>query len=101
MIFFRLETFDQVLTFLNGAFTTPLYNFYARELVNAVFTPPFIVCFVISALYLTPIFDKIRNALYNTRFGFIIVDVVVVALFIFAVAEMLTSGFNPFIYFRF
>ena len=45
--------------------------------------------------------DKINDTLYRTKFGFIIVDIVVVVLFAYAVTEMLTSGFNPFIYFRF
>ena len=101
MILFRLETLEQVRLFINGALSLPLYNYSTRELVNEVYNPYFMVCFVMSILYLTPFFSNIKNHLYKTRFGFILVDMIVILLFIYAVTEMLTSGFNPFIYFRF
>ncbi|MBO6119165.1 MAG: MBOAT family protein [Lachnospiraceae bacterium] len=101
MILFRLESFEQIRLFLEGAVSYPSYNYSTRELVNEVYNPYFIVCFVMSVLYLTPFFSKIKNALYNTKFGFIIVDLVIITMFLYAVVEMLTSGFNPFIYFRF
>ena len=101
MILFRLENMQDVAYFVKGFFKPALFNYSTRDLVDAIFTPNFIVCFVCSVLYLTPFFAKIRDALYRTRFGFIIVDIVIIALFIYAVVEMLTTGFNPFIYFRF
>ena len=101
MILFRLESFEQVKLFIEGAFSTPRYNYSTRELVNEVYNPYFMVCFATSILYLTPFFAKIKNVLYKTRFGFILVDIIVITLFIYAVIEMLTTGFNPFIYFRF
>ena len=101
MILFRLESLEQVRLFIYGALSSPLYNYSTRELVNEVYNPYFMVCFVTSILYLTPLFSNIKNYLYKTRFGFILVDIIVIVLFIYAVTEMLTSGFNPFIYFRF
>ncbi|MBR4315289.1 MAG: MBOAT family protein [Lachnospiraceae bacterium] len=101
MILFRLENLDQIKLYLEGALSYPIYNYSTRELVNEVYNPYFMVCFLTALLYLTPFFSKIKNALYKTRFGFIIVDIVIITLFIYAVIEMLTSGFNPFIYFRF
>ena len=101
MILFRLENLDQIRLFLTGAFSTPFYNYSTRELVNEVYNPYFMVCFVTSLLYLTPFFSKIKNFLYKSRFGFIIVDILIITLFLYAVIEMLTSGFNPFIYFLF
>lgn len=101
MILFRLESFEQIKMFISGAFSMPQYNYYTRELVNEVYNPYFIVKFVIAVLYLTPLFSKLKNALYKITVGFIFVDIVVVTLFVYAVIEMLTSGFNPFIYFRF
>lgn len=101
MILFRLESFEQIKLYLEGALSSPLYNYSTRELVNEVYNPYFMVCFLTALLYLTPFFSKIKNALYKTRFGFIIVDIIIITLFLYAVIEMLTSGFNPFIYFRF
>ena len=101
MILFRLETFGEVILFLKGAFSYPNYNYSTRELLNEVYNPYFIVCLITSILYLTPLFNNIKNILYKTRFGFIVVDILIILLFIYAVVEMLTTGFNPFIYFRF
>ena len=101
MILFRLESLEQIKLYLVGALSSPLYNYSTRELVNEIYNPYFMVCFLMAILYLTPFFSKVKNALYKTRFGFIIVDIVIITLFLYAVIEMLTSGFNPFIYFRF
>ena len=101
MVFFRLESLNEALIFLHGFFTTTHFNYYTREIVNEIFNPFFITIFIISLIYLTPIFGRIKEALYRTYFGFLIVDIVVIVMFLYAVTEMLTSGFNPFIYFRF
>ena len=101
MILFRLDDFEQIRLFIHGAFSSPQYNYYTRSLVNEVYNPYFMVCFIASVLYLTPFFTNIKKFLYKTWFGFIIVDIIIITLFIYAVIEMLTTGFNPFIYFRF
>lgn len=101
MILFRIENIEQIKLFLSGALQLPSYNYSTRQLVNEIYNPYFIVCFITSVLYLTPFFAKIKKMLYKTIFGFVFVDILIITLFIYAVAEMLTSGFNPFIYFRF
>ncbi len=101
MILFRLDSLNQVALYLNGLFSSPLYNYSTRELLNIIFTPTFAICFFVSVLYLTPLFDKIKYRLNHTKYGYIIVDTVIAFMFIYAVIEMLTSGFNPFLYFRF
>ena len=101
MILFRLDSLNQVALYLNGLFNSPLYNYSTRELLNIIFTPTFAICFFVSVLYLTPLFDKIKYRLNHTKYGYIIVDTVIAFMFIYAVIEMLTSGFNPFLYFRF
>lgn len=101
MAIFRFDTFDAFLVYFRGLFSAPALNYNARWLLQAIFSPYFAIIFIISILYLTPFFDKIYSALYKTRFGFIIIDIVVVLFFVYAIMEMLTTGFNPFIYFRF
>lgn len=101
MILFRLENMSDVMLFIKGMFSHEHFNYSTREFLNEVFNPGFIISFIISVLYLTPFFDKIRGALNRTKIGFIIVDLVIIVTFICAVVEMLTTGFNPFIYFRF
>ena len=101
MILFRLDNIEDIKLFIYGFFNQVNLNYSSRELINAIYNLPFFITFSISILYLTPIFDKINNILNNTKFGFIIVDIIVITLFIYSVIEMLTTGFNPFIYFRF
>lgn len=101
MAIFRCENLPDIHMFIRGMFSRESFNSYTRDLITAIFSPKFIISFVISMLYLTPIFAKIKDTLYRSKYGFIIVDIVVIALFIIAIIEMLTTGFNPFIYFRF
>ena len=101
MIFFRIESINDLSLYFVGLFSKMQLNFYARQLLASIFNPSFVVCFIISILYLTPIFDKIRKYLYKYKYGYMIVDTVTIVLFAYAVIDMLTTNFNPFIYFRF
>lgn len=101
MVIFRFENFNDFLIYINGLFSAPVFDASTRQLLQLIFTPYFVLIFIISILYLTPFFDKIYNALSKRYFGFIVIDLVVVTSFAYAVVEMLTTGFNPFIYFRF
>lgn len=101
MILFRLNSINEVKLYLDGLFSAPLFNSNTRFIINTIFTPTFMASFIISVLYLTPFFDKIESVLKRSKNGIIIVDTVIIVLFIYSVIEMLTSGFNPFIYFRF
>ena len=101
MIFFRIESIKDLNLYLSGLFGKMQLNFYARPLLSSIFNPTFVVCFIISILYLTPIFDKIKKYLYKYKYGYMIVDLTTIVLFAYAVIDMLTTNFNPFIYFRF
>ena len=74
---------------------------WSREVLSSIYNPYFIIIFFISILYITPLFKNLHNYLYRLKYGFVVVDLVIVFLFIYAVVEMLTTGYNPFIYFRF
>ena len=101
MILFRLETLGDVKLLIEGFLSGPEYNMWSRDVLSVVYNPYFIVIFIISLIYITPIFGNLKNYFYKKKYGFIIVDLVVIVLFIYAVFEMLTTGYNPFIYFIF
>lgn len=101
MILFRLETLGEVKLLIEGFINGPEYNMWSRDVLSAVYNPYFIVIFIISIIYITPILKNLKNYFYKLKYGFIVVDLVVVLLFVYAVFEMLTTGYNPFIYFRF
>ena len=101
MVFFRLDNINDVKLLYDSFMCGPIFNQYTRPLLALIYNPYFLSVFVLSVLYLTPIYNNISRLLYRLKYGFIIVDVVVVLLFIYSVLEMLTTGYNPFIYFRF
>lgn len=101
MILFRLETLGEVKLLIDGFISGPEYNMWSRDVLSAIYSPYFIVIFIISLIYITPIFGNVKEYFYKKKWGFIIVDLVIVVLFVYAVFEMLTTGYNPFIYFRF
>ena len=101
MVFFRLDNINDVKLLYDGFVSGPIFNQYTRPILALIYNPYFLSVFMLSVLYLTPIYDILSRYLYRLKYGFIIVDLVVVILFIYAVLEMLTTGYNPFIYFRF
>ena len=101
MILFRAENLYQFRLFLSNFLGEIKLNVAARTLISEIFNPYFGICFVISLLYLTPFFDKIKGKFKGLWVFNMIEDLLVVLLFIYAVIEMITNGFNPFIYFRF
>ena len=101
MMLFRLENLNDIRLLFEGFANGPKYNMWSRGLLSAIYNPYFIVIFIISLLYITPLFGNIKNYFYKFKYGFIVVDLVIIVLFAYAVVEMLTTGYNPFIYFRF
>ena len=101
MILFRLETIDEVKLLIDGFINGPSFNMWSREVLSTIINPYFIVIFILSIIYITPFFKNVKDYLYKFKYGYIAVDLVVVILFIYAIFEMLTTGYNPFIYFRF
>ncbi len=101
MILFRLESLSDIKLLFEGFVNGPSFNMWSREVLSAIYNPYFIIIFFISILYITPLFKNLHNYLYRLKYGFVVVDLVIVFLFVYAVVEMLTTGYNPFIYFRF
>ena len=101
MVFFRLESFNEVKLLFEGFISEPIYNQNIRYLLSLIYNPYFLFIFILSVLYLTPVYTMIREVLSRLKGGYIIIDIVIVTLFIYSVLEMLTTGYNPFIYFRF
>ena len=100
MLLFKLENFSDIVVFVSNAFKPMAISGYMRGFINNVYNYYFYFTFVVSLLYLTRIFDKIKDWLEKRYMG-IICDIVVYVLFIYSVIIMLTDGFNPFLYFRF
>ena len=99
-VFFRADNCRMAFQYLRELCSLHLMGSIDRELAELMAGPKFILLFVISLLCCTPVFSSLRSWLERHRLG-IFADLGMVSAFFLAVCEMMASGYNPFIYFRF
>ena len=99
-VLFRADTMTAAAGFLGDMFSLTLMGTHERELAELLCGGKFLLQFAVSVLFCTPVFTKLHDALEERRLGGI-GDGIVLLLFMLAVCEMMASGYNPFIYFRF
>ena len=99
-VLFRADTMAAAAGFLGDMFSPTLMGTHERELAELLCGGKFLLQFAVSVLFCTPVFTKLHDALEERRLGGI-GDGTVLLLFMLAVCEMMASGYNPFIYFRF
>lgn len=99
-VLFRAESLGRAVGFMGDMFSGRLIGTYDRELAELVMGGKFILLFVVSVLFCTPFFTVVHKKLEAKGLA-AVSDTVVVVLFFLAVCEMMASGYNPFIYFRF
>lgn len=99
-VLFRADTMAAAAGFLGDMFSLTLMGTHERELAELLCGGKFLLQFTVSVLFCTPVFAKLHDALEERRLGGI-GDGIVLLLFMLAVCEMMASGYNPFIYFRF
>lgn len=99
-VLFRAESLGRAAGFVGDMFSGRLIGIYDRELAELVVGGKFILLFVVSVLFCTPFFTVVHKKLEAKGLA-AVSDTVVVVLFFLAVCEMMASGYNPFIYFRF
>ena len=99
-VLFRADTMAAAAGFLGDMFSPTLMGTHERELAELLCGGKFLLQFAVSVLFCTPVFTKLHDALEERRLGGI-GDGIVLLLFMLAVCEMMASGYNPFIYFRF
>ncbi len=99
-VFFRAETMGTAVGYLKDMFSLTLVGTHERELAELLCGGKFLLQFAVSVLFCTPIFTRLHQTLEKKRLG-AIGDGIVILFFLLAVCEMMASGYNPFIYFRF
>lgn len=99
-VLFRADTMAAAAGFLGDMFSLTLMGTHERELAELLCGGKFLLQFAVSVLFCTPMFTKLHDALEERRLGGM-GDGIVLLLFMLAVCEMMASGYNPFIYFRF
>ena len=99
-VLFRADTMAAAAGFLGDMFSLTLMGTHERELAELLCGGKFLLQFAVSVLFCTSVFTTLHDALEERRLGGI-GDGIVLLLFMLAVCEMMASGYNPFIYFRF
>lgn len=99
-VLFRADNLGLAVGYLGDMFSGKLVGTYDRELAELVVGGKFILLFVVSVLFCTPFFTAANEKLKEKGLA-AVSDTVVAVLFFLAVCEMMASGYNPFIYFRF
>lgn len=99
-VLFRADTMAAAVGFLGDMFSLTLMGTHERELAELLCGGKFLLQFAVSVLFCTPVFTRLHDSLEERRLGGI-GDGIVLLFFVLAVCEMMASGYNPFIYFRF
>ena len=99
-VFFRADTMTAAAGFIRDMFSFTLMGTHERELAELLCGGKFLLQFTISILFSTPLFTKLHQKLEEKKLG-AVNDAAVLVIFVLAVCEMMASGYNPFIYFRF
>ncbi|MCF8224443.1 MAG: MBOAT family protein [Bacteroidales bacterium] len=101
-VFFRLDTFEQAMTYFGRLFAfefEPLYILQKLDLLIIM-----MVSFFFSFITVTRLGRRLESLVFYkdyTTGRYILVGVIIILLFIMSVGATTASGFNPFIYFRF
>lgn len=100
-VFFRADSLSDALIYIKDLFLPSVFGTgHERELMELITGGRFLFLFLISMLACTPVFGQIQMKMEEKRLGFL-VDLLVSGIFFLAICEMMASGYNPFIYFRF
>ena len=101
-VFFRLEKFGDAIICFKAMYS---FNFSDSILsLNTQFEFMFILAILFSFFVLPGIGQKLQNIVFFKTYTLsrhLVMTVVTVLLFIFSVGAIASSGYNPFIYFRF
>lgn len=99
-VLFRAESLGRAAGYLRDMFSWKLIGTYDRELAELVMGGKFLLLFAVSVLFCTPFFTAVHDRLKKKGLAGVS-DTAVAVLFFLAICEMMASGYNPFIYFRF
>lgn len=97
---FRLENINDLLFALKNMFNIIPSNFldYILENSDILSAIPFVIFAIIGSI---PIYKKISSKLSSSKFGMALNDLYIFLIYIISILYLVSSTYNPFIYFRF
>jgi alginate O-acetyltransferase complex protein AlgI len=100
-VFFRMEKIKDAFTYLKHMFS---FNFNSTNNFDLEFKTYLIVAIIFSFFAISKHTQKLQDAVYfndYTNSRHLIICLTSLVLFVLSVSSITSSGFNPFIYFRF
>ena len=100
-VFFRIDKIGDAFSYLKTMFT---YNFKPETTFDVEFITYLIIAIVFSFFAITKVTQKIQDAIYFNPYSNLkhaIIVFISMVFFVLSVSSITSSGFNPFIYFRF
>ena len=101
-VIFRVENFDTLKLFLLNMFNFSKSDFLSlvSSNISIVYVWPYIIIGIIGSI---PLFGNLLNKLNNSNKIYIqiIYDLFILSIFILTIIYLISSSYNPFIYFRF
>ena len=100
-VFFRVEKIKDAISYIQCMFS---FKFHSTFSFDSEFKTYFLIALFFSFFAISSYTQKIQNAIYfnaytNTRH--LIICLISICLFVLSISSITSSGFNPFIYFRF
>lgn len=98
---FRATSFNDVkdllqsLTFINGLGNFNMFTY------TGVISIKYILFFILGLLYATPLMEKLFAKVKNTKYGYYVMDIGYILIFILSIIFIIVGSYSPFIYFRF
>jgi len=103
-VLFRADSITQAFTIMGHMFGMGGYDAGASAIIWGNINGLFIMAFVFAVLFSTPIVPCIEKNISKTKFQsayVVISDIVTILIYLFCILLLISSGYNPFIYFRF
>lgn len=98
-LLFRVNTLDDLGHITNAFFHPEIST--ANFLTNNFSLVPYFNFVIIGLIFMFPISKKISKKLLSKKHGRLTLDLILFILFILGICALISSSYNPFIYFRF
>ncbi|MBQ8912811.1 MAG: MBOAT family protein [Lachnospiraceae bacterium] len=103
-VIFRSDTLTQGFGMIKAMFTATSTDAAVNAKIMSCVSLLFVISLIFAIILSTPVFKVIKEKVSKTRYavpGSYIAYIGSILIFVLAVLSLVTSGYNPFIYFRF
>lgn len=93
-----INTFSEVFGSLFGAYGLGDFKVF---IFTQSLTFSGILAFIFGVIFSTPILKNIVNKVRKFKYGWLVIDICLILIFLLCILNLISGSYNPFIYFRF